>query len=1144
MKHCFRFIDELKGILLSASRILLAVVIALIAVLPVAAQSPDTDVSISAVTLIPAKVTSDQINHYFDLDGTIVVNDMTDVISPAGTLGDAFLQTRLFPKGEAGTPGASLYAYLYRVDMTRLTSTTTEATCVGKISLPFGMPVSQDYDKDRVNEDYFIISEGGALGSVSPTAVIQYDEMSLIIEFKDPVCSGIGNSAGQSSFFIGFSSYEPYRFERAQITLLPSGISLELDTRVPYPKGPTPCALITDPSEIPSPATINFDSLPDEQIVGTSYNSKYGVTFIGPKAEALTSPFSARSVPNVAFSPWIAVAATMIKISFSSPASHVGFYAGNTSRAAAEALTTAWQVIPGIPDVKICESRITLPPESLDTFIGFYDPANRISRVELSIPQTTNPVILDDLQFRSSASGAPTEFSRSVTPLSGDGPDITINRSDNTRFAATFNLPDPSLWIEQQPDGDKPRLRFALPGTEINGNLGGYPDVPLIRRLIAVPEGSTPVLAVKALLASQEFIADLYPSQPPAMDADSEFADPPYAFDQQAYSTNANFPLEPVSIIPVGKMRDLNLALLVIAGGQYNPVTRKLTIFKQVDADVIFQGGTGAFLPNYSNNPFEPDIRKMHGDVLNVGDIGSYLGALPIGKTCWGTELYIFSHPTFVPAANTLAEWKIEKGISTTVLNTGHVVYNTPAKIKAYIQSQFDFCVVRPSYVLLLGDAEKIGAFPHDYPNDAKHSSRSDIDYALMDGEGDVFPDLAYGRIPVDTLTEADNVVKKIINYEKYPPDSTNFYKTVTIASFFECCLKWESDKAWDSRSFVESSEAARAALVAAGKTVIRVYKTSMNLNFYKPSYYRNGASLPSGIGYTSGYPWSGSTADIVNAINNGTGIIMHRDHGWWQGWADPIFESANISALDNGRLTPVVYSINCSSGVWDNEIWTTAPMYPAMTDTDVSWIEKMIREPDGAVALIGDTRNSPTWANSALARGLFDATWPATDPSYGDNSVHFRLGDILNYAKLYMYSQVTIPQTAGEVTLDQALYNNVIYHVIGDPSLSIWKNQPLYPMPREAVYHWVSLTGFSTQSLLALPALTIEYPEDGAVITILQNGLPVGRGTVAGGVAPITFVADFNPTLPLQVSACLDEEVCVELTPPWQQVYLPMIKR
>jgi len=38
--------------------------------------------------------------------------------------------------------------------------------------------------------------------------------------------------------------------------------------------------------------------------------------------------------------------------------------------------------------------------------------------------------------------------------------------------------------------------------------------------------------------------------------------------------------------------------------------------------------------------------------------------------------------------------------------------------------------------------------------------------------------------------------------------------------------------------------------------------------------------------------------------------------------------------------------------------------------------------------------------------------------------------------------------------------------------------------------------------------------------------------------------VADFNPNLPLQVSACLDEEVCVELTPPWQQVYLPMIKR
>ncbi|MHB8944275.1 MAG: C25 family cysteine peptidase [Bellilinea sp.] len=1131
-----RFTRGLRGILLSVSRILLAVLMVSLAVTPVAAQATDPNASNLTATLIPAFVSAAEINQYFDADGIIVVNDMTDHFMPTGTSGDAFIQTRLFPKGETRAT-ASLYAYLYRVDLRNLASTSNAKVCVSKISLPFGPVAPSDYDNDAVLEHYFIINEGGALGSVTPSTVLQNDEINLIIEFNDPVCSGVGSSAGQSSFFIGFSSYEPYKSAKAQLTLFPSGTGLALDARVPFASGAADCVTIADPAEIPSPATINFDSLKNEAIIGSIYQSSYGVTFgtgVKVKANEISTPFTARSTPNVAYAPYSVAVATSIQFSFALPVTHVGFYAGNASSVAVEALITAWNVTAGIPDDLVCQFRTTLPSDDLSTFIGFYDPLKLIDKVQLEFLQSADDEIIDDLIFSPGNGGDRIEFPRPVTSLSGDGPEIIINKSDNTRFAATFNLPDPSLWMEQA-DGDNKRLRFGLPGSEINSNQDGYPDVPVITRLIAIPEGSTPVLGSISALARGQFLADLYPSQPSAMDVDTDppgdpdpnvWADPPYYLDPAAYALDAKFPTEPAGIYPVGKMRDLNLALLVVAGGQYNPKTRQLTIFKQVDVEVLFQGGNGAFLPDYSNNPFEPALAKQYGYVLNTEVIGDFLKPLS-PDFCAGHEFIIFTPSAFQAAADALADFKNDRGISTqVVVVTAPNLSDIPSLIQEFIKDQYENCIVRPSYVLLLGDAEFIPAFPHNGTN-------SDLDYALMT-VGDTFPDLAYGRIPVDTLAQAKTVVNKIIAYEGDPPALTSFYNKVALASFFECCEKIISwDSGVDARSFIETSETVRAALVSSGKTVNRIYTSNAYSLGADPSFYLNEAVLPTDLWSSNGFHWDGNTTDVINAFNSGTGLIMHRGHGWPGGWAAPIFNINNLSSLTIGNLTPVVYSINCASGVWDNEMPGSG-----LLPTDVSWIERMLRMFGGAVGLIGDVRDSPTWANSALARGLFDATWPATDPTYGSSTVHNRLGDILNYGKLYMFAQVW----TGEIGNEDYEFNNLIYHVIGDPTMKVWKSAPPHAMVSFAAYHWGGLPLTSEKSLQATHTLTVEYPIEGAEITVLQNGLPIGRGTVVGGLAEILFVAEFNPKMPLQVSACVDDDVCAVLNSPYQYLYLPLI--
>ena len=91
----------------------------------------------------------------------------------------------------------------------------------------------------------------------------------------------------------------------------------------------------------------------------------------------------------------------------------------------------------------------------------------------------------------------------------------------------------------------------------------------------------------------------------------------------------------------------------------------------------------------------------------------------------------------------------------------------------------------RPAYLLLVGE----GSFdPKLYRADSKETllppyladvdpwmgeTAADNRYALLDGggqgAGDILPDLLVGRLPVNTITETQIVVAKIVRYETDP---------------------------------------------------------------------------------------------------------------------------------------------------------------------------------------------------------------------------------------------------------------------------------------------------------------------------------------------------------------------------------------
>src|SRR5262249_26473568 len=189
-----------------------------------------------------------------------------------------------------------------------------------------------------------------------------------------------------------------------------------------------------------------------------------------------------------------------------------------------------------------------------------------------------------------------------------------------------------------------------------------------------------------------------------------------------------------------------------------------------------------------------------------------------------GEEFLILTPEAYQPAADALATWKQSRGLTTGVATVdapgGGYLSNTA--IRAIISGDYSGCVVRPSYVLLLGDADT--SAPFSFAGDGG-SIGTDYNYGVMNTGGGplALPDIAVGRIPVKSLDQANTVVNKIIGYEKTPPLAPDFYHNATFAGYFECCNS-SSSPGRENRTFIQTTEFLRNELVGKGYEVQRIY--------------------------------------------------------------------------------------------------------------------------------------------------------------------------------------------------------------------------------------------------------------------------------------------------------------------------------
>ena len=705
-----------------------------------------------------------------------------------------------------------------------------------------------------------------------------------------------------------------------------------------------------------------------------------------------------------------------------------------------------------------------------------------------------------------------------LNPRIGMLPALQLGESTNRRLTARVQFGAPQL--QRLAGAGALFTQVTIPGLDAGSAAAGAPALPVWRQLIAVPRGARARISSVRPAVSDRFPVTLYPyqpfagessldvdrfvDQPPPQDA---YAGPAFAFDPRAYRAGTTIPTNPCQLTAVGDARDLQLSQIECSAGQLQMTTAldMLTLYGAIDVEVEFAGGSDAFVTTASLNPFEQIPGVYSGAVLNKAAASRYVGPDLAVRFCAGEELLILTAPAYLAQAQALKNWKISRGIPTSLVKVNDGALGGPdtnIEIDQYIDQRYASCTVRPSYIILFGDSNDVPTFTMQRLLKAPGDMiATDYPYATLGSDPettDLIPDFAVGRLSVSSPAEAQVVVDKIVAYESAPPFAPSFYSHIGLASFFQCCRTDVGNikGVEDGRRFILNAEFLRNSLQGLGYTVDRIYNSRVTEAGYTadptPRRFGDQTNLPADL--MPPFAWDGNAQDIIGAINEGRTLFFHIDHGYTGGWGDPAFSKTNVDSLTNAALQTILFNFNCSSGGFDSS---------------VAFAEKLLRRSGGgAVGVFGWTRMSNTKYYRALIEGTLGALWPGTLPSYGDGSVKARLGDLFNFSKIYMaYKHASWNPNAsdGPNTLNHVR----LYHFFGDPTLEARTDDP-YELPHDIV-------------LIPLPDyLHINYAEEGALITAWQDSragvVPIGRAVVRGGVARLTFVEAPDASRPINV--------------------------
>ncbi|MCK4979372.1 MAG: hypothetical protein KAS62_03200, partial [Candidatus Delongbacteria bacterium] len=566
--------------------------------------------------------------------------------------------------------------------------------------------------------------------------------------------------------------------------------------------------------------------------------------------------------------------------------------------------------------------------------------------------------------------------------------------------------------------------------------------------------------------------------------------------DREIYSHDAYYPSSPVMLSKNSKIRGLDVVMLGITPFQYNPVTKELIVYRDIQVDVQFNGGNGHFGEDRLRNHQWDRILK--NAVINpevIKDV-SFERTSKSKSTDFEYIILCPDDPIFISYANQLKEFRTKQGIRTGVVTTTDIGGNTEAAIETYINNAYNTWAIPPAAVLMLADWGMEGSTgalyaPKFFFNYAPYNI-SDNFYADVDSTGGNkgLPEIVFARMTAENETHLETMISKIINYETSPPTATNFYNEPITA------LGWQTERWFQLCSEIVAGYMKNEL----GKTPVRInalYEGDPNVDPWSTNVNTSMVTDyfgPSGTGYIPATPQElggftgGVASDITNALNSGAFILQHRDHGDIDGWGEPDFRNDDINSLTNTDLS-FIFSVNCLTGKFDDKLESFAEKFHRYTYNGQN---------AGALGIIAATESSMSFVNDAYVWGMYDYFWPDFMGDYGspatDNDEF--LPAFANVSGKYFLDYSSWPYNPEHKEL-----TNYLFHTHGDPYMTVYTEAPQ------------NLTVVLDNIIDGQDKFNITA-DLGSNIALVANGVIIGTGTGTGSPIDIDIVPQLTSTV------------------------------
>ena len=386
------------------------------------------------------------------------------------------------------------------------------------------------------------------------------------------------------------------------------------------------------------------------------------------------------------------------------------------------------------------------------------------------------------------------------------------------------------------------------------------------------------------------------------------------------------YPLESVYYTGSHSMAGYKVMTFRICPFEYDSSLMRLTFYKNVSLDIQFRNAT-------SRKEFQKDVRgvskpistTIRKAICEIAANGSECFATaPIsGGASSGVRLtsnntdtvsyLIVTSEELKPAFQQLADWKTLKGIKTAVITTEYIGLNyMPGATKAlkikyalkdYVENY------GTEYVLLGGDTNIIpGVYASCQVGSVQRSILTDLFYSCLgtmawdtNGNGingeiadsiDIDQDVLLSRLPARTLEDAEILVQRTIEYERYPDIETWENKMLMCGVMIDTMLV--------------GSDGSLMSDVQRKDDILFEQYLSQEWSGTRYRFFDTGTSHPQ----DSAYQVTGThLEDLMGCGFNFIHVDTHGAPGYWVMETSDDFNSSHASQVNNGSYSLIITS-------------------------------------------------------------------------------------------------------------------------------------------------------------------------------------------------------------------------------------------